>query len=344
MKNTTRYKKIGWHILAWLLYISFIHGANWMADPSLQILLTLLFFVPVSLTFYLAVYFLNRFKAKSWRGIIISFFVVFIIMAVICYLYIYVLLPLIGAVLYTQTGITHYFKAALLGYVQYFSYALLYFYVRELIVKERHLRQAEAAQHKEEMEKLEMEYAFLRSQINPHFLHNSLNSLFAQALKHSNKLALNIDKLSLIMHYAMTGAKAAIDRVPVESELEQLQRLLEFHKLRFGKSSPVKYKCIGEPSGQLVPPLSLVTVLENAFKHGDLNDHSHPLRIKVRLDKGTVQFSCTNKKKMDAVPDSSHQIGIRNLLQRLEHSFAGNYELNIQEDANCYDVQLTLKS
>lgn len=342
--NTTRYKKIAGHFLAWCLYIAFIHGANLLADPKLKIPLTILFFIPLCITFYTAVYFLNRFKEKGIAGVVASFFLVFIIMAAVCYVYIYLLLPLIGAVLYTNTGLTHYFKAALLGYVQYFSYALLYFYVRELILKERRLRKAEAAQLKEQLEKLEMEYAFLRSQVNPHFLHNSLNLLFAQALNHSEELADNVEKLSLIMHYSLDGTKAGMDRVPVETELKQLQLLISFHELRFDGSRPVSYECIGEPSGQLVPPLSLITVLENAFKHGDLKDPLHPLKISVLLEKGTVHFSCSNKKNNSILPLSSHHIGMKNLRQRLEHAFAGNYQLNIHEDETCYDVELTLKS
>src|SRR5690606_8010228 len=112
--------------------------------------------------------------------------------------------------------IREFIKYAVLGYIQYYAYAVLYFAISNFIKKEREYRKVqeekfykerENARLKEQelntqKEKLQAEYAFLRAQVNPHFLHNTLNTLYSQALEHSDILASNISKLSNMMRYS----------------------------------------------------------------------------------------------------------------------------------------------
>jgi sensor histidine kinase YesM len=341
--NTRRYSIVAGHLFAWSLYIAFIYTANYLANPKLQLLPTILFLLPFCITFYTAVYMLDRFKAKGIWWMIASFFLVFLLMSAIGYLYVYGILPQFDIILYRSTGFADYLKSVLLGYVQYYSYALLYFYVRELIRKEKHLRKVEADRLRQQLETRDMEYAFLRAQVNPHFLHNSLNVLFAQALEYSEELAANIENLSHIMRYSLEGAAGA-EPVAVERELEQLQLLIGFYKLRFDDARLIRYTSNGSASGQLVPPLSFITLVENAFKHGQIKDALHPLTIQVDFNKGGVDFRCSNQKRKGSMPVSSHQLGLNNLKRRLELSFPGRYELQIQETEQLYDARLTITS
>lgn len=346
------------HLLAWMCYAGFIHGANFIANRNLPLSFTILFLMPLCTTFYVAVFFLNLRKERGIRWTIVSFFLVFVLMAGFAYLFLYRMLPLFGIQLYSSDRFSDFFKAALLGYVQYFSYALLYFYVRELIRKERRLRKVEEEKFLKELEnarlkaqelqmqkdKLAAEFAFLRAQVNPHFLHNTLNVLFEQAMDCSEELADNILKLSKIMRYALEGAETTGDRVPVERELEQLGLLIDFHRMRFATTKLIRYTITGAANGQQVPPLSFISIVENAFKYGDLNDAEQPLTIQVVLRPGFVQFTCRNKKRRDEVPASSHSIGIANLRKRLEASFAGQYSIGVVEDQLLYSLVFTLQS
>ncbi len=356
--RTSKFRFIIYHIGAWLLYIAFIFGANLITHPDLQLLLTVLFFIPLCITFYMAIFFLNKFREKGLVGIVASFIITFIIMAGFGYLFIYIILPTWGLILYGTTSVQHYLKSAVLGFVQYFSYALLYFYVRELFRKEKRLRKVEADKLQNELEnarlkeqelqaqkdKLAMEFAYLRAQINPHFLHNALNVLFEQAMDYSTELASNISKLSRIMRYSLDNIEQSTDKVPVEKELEQLNLLLEFHHLRFADTKLIRYKVEGKPNGQMVPPLSLVTVVENAFKYGDLKDPQHPLRINVELEERLVSFRCRNKIRANPLTISSHNIGLSNLKKRLNVGFAGRYDMEVNKDELFYELVLTIKS
>jgi sensor histidine kinase YesM len=357
-RKESRIKLWCYHVLAWALYAGFIYGANFLADRKLQLLPTLVFLLPFCLTFYVSVFFLNLYKEKGVLWSIASFFLVFFLMGSLGYAYVYWLMPKFGVKLFRSTTVADYLKSILLGYVQYFSYALLYFYIREWFRKEKRLRKVEAEKLQHELEnsrlkerelqaqqdKLMMEFAFLRAQVNPHFLHNTLNVLFEQAMDHSEELADNIAKLSRIMRYSLESIELAGDRVPIEKELEHLRLLLDFHKLRFEDTKLVEYKIVGIPSGQCVPPLSLITVVENAFKHGDLKDADHPLQILVGLENGLVYFFCRNKKRTNHLPFTSHSIGMNNLKRRLDVAFAEKYELQVKEEDLFYQFELTFKS
>jgi sensor histidine kinase YesM len=346
------------HASAWILYALFIFCANYIANHKLKYLQTLYFLLPLCMTFYLAVYFLQLFKQRRVAGSIASFFIVFAIMASVAYLYYYVLLPAYNVQLYRSTGFKDYIKAAVLGYVQYFSYALLYFYVREFIRKERRLRIAEREKLTKELENAElkrqelqaqserqtMEYAFLRAQINPHFLHNSLNVLYSQAFDYSDELAENILKLSRIMRYSLEGVAYYADRVGVEEELNHLSLLLEFYQLRFNDSKYIRYKIEGEAEGQQVLPLTFITIVENAFKYGDLKDRTFPLQILVRLTDGKVEFNCTNKKRISDSTFTSHHIGLDNLKRRLDVNFPNNYLIDVKNEELFYRFSLTLNT
>lgn len=279
-------------------------------------------------------------------------------MASIGYGYIYFLLPAAGIVLYTSTDFRPFIREALLGYVRFFAFALLYFYIRQSFKKEKALRllQQEKSQKdfenamlkqqelKAQQEKLQFEHAFLRSQINPHFLHNTLNSLFSEALNYSPELAENILKLSSIMRYSLEALEFESGKVSVKKELEHLQTLIDINNLRFGKSKTVEYNVEGELSNQMVPPLSFITIVENAFKYGDLKDSGNPLSIHVVLKNDEVYFYCRNKIKLGGIQFSSSHIGISNLTRRLDVAFKDKYEMKAGKENNLYTFELTIKN
>lgn len=343
------------HVCAWVAFDIFIYIANVLTKPDIRVLNVVLFLVPHCLTFYISLYCLNLFKRIGiiWR--IASFFLAFLVMACIGYGYVYLLLPSFGIRLYSTNSYREFLKAALLGYVQYFAFAVLYFYLGRTIKKERELRIIREAKLKDELEnaklkenelqaekeRLLLEYAFLRSQVNPHFLYNTLNALFSQALEYSDELAGNISKLSKIMRYSLQGVDKTTDKVPVRQELENLQLLIEINNVRFEESMEIDFSILGKIKDQMLPPLSMITVVENAFKYGELSDPDFPLTIRVILNPGEVFFFCRNKKGKQKIEDSS-QSGIANLKKRLEMSFAGQYEMNSKDENGLYTFELRI--
>lgn len=346
------------HACAWVVYGSFIYIANYLANPNIKVLNTVLFLLPFCLTFYVSIYCLSIYKMIGVLWSIASFFIVFLVMGFIGYCYIYLLLPLAGIKLYTSDNFRDFLKGAVLGYVQYFSYAMLYFYVAQSFKKERELRRLEEEKLRNELEnsklkeqelnsqkdKILLEYAFLRSQVNPHFLHNTLNVLFSQAMVYSQDLADNIAKLSRIMRYSMESVEIESDKVFIQKELDNLQLVIEINNIRFGDSKVIDYVVDGLVEDQMLPPLSLITVVENAFKYGDLKDPKHLLKIRVSLQPGQVYFYCRNKKRKSNLELSSHNIGITNLCKRLDVSFKGKYKMNALEEEDFYTFELTVNT
>jgi sensor histidine kinase YesM len=349
-------KKILLHVSAWLLYALFLYFTNVLTKPTITFIGTILYLLPFCITFYISVYCLNFYKEKGIWWIFASIFIVFFVMATLGYGYLYGLLPTAGIILFSSTGFRPFIQEAIWGYVRFFSFALLYFYIRQSFKKEKtlHLLQQEKSQKelenaklkeqelKAQQEKLMFEYAFLRSQINPHFLHNTLNTLFSEALNYSPDLADNILKLSSIMRYSLESLEFESGKVTVRKELEHLQTLIDINNLRFGKSKSIIYEINGELDGQMVPPLSFITIVENAFKYGDLKDPENPLTIRVQLTCDEVYFYCRNKIKRNVLQFSSYNIGISNLSKRLDVAFKDRYKMQAVEQDDFYIFELTV--
>jgi sensor histidine kinase YesM len=346
------------HFSAWVVYGSFIYIVNRMVNPNLTIFKTFLYLLPLCFTFYVSLYFLNLSKTKKVLWSIASFFIVFLVLGFIGYCYIFFILPLFGTKINSSYKMGDFLKEVILNYVQYASYATLYFHVKESFKKERELSKLREEKLRNELEnailkqqelksqkdKLMLEYAFLRSQVNPHFLHNTLNVLFSQALEHSQDLADNISKLSRIMRYSLESVEYDSDKVFVQKELDNLNLLIEINNIRFAYSKVIEYVVDGEVTNQMLPPLSMITVVENAFKYGDLKDANNPLRIRVQLKPGQVYFYCKNKVRKNNLEISSHNIGMANLCKRLDVAFKGKYSMNACDDKDFYTFELTVNT
>jgi sensor histidine kinase YesM len=353
------------HLYAWFIYTLFTFLVNTFTRPDITLLHVIFNLLPFCITFYITVYCLGFYKARGIVWSIASFFIVFIVMGFIGYTYLYVVLPLFNIKLYEDSDIRYFFQEAILGYVKYFAFAMLYFYIRQYFKKEKliHFLQEEKLQLekqkmqnelenailkqqelKSQQEKLQFEYAFLRAQINPHFLHNTLNVLFSQALSVSPDLADNILKLSSIMRYSLESLEQESGKVSVKKELDQVQTLIDINNLRFGNSKTIVYNVKGELNGQMVPPLSLITVVENAFKYGDLKDPKNPLEIKAILSHNEMYFYCKNKKRNNGLQLSSMNIGITNLGKRLDIAFKDKYVMKAADEKDFYIFELTVKN
>jgi two-component system LytT family sensor kinase len=197
----------------------------------------------------------------------------------------------------------------------------------------------EAIQRNLIMEKKEMELQFLKSQLNPHFLFNSLNNIYSLAYQKSDKTADAILKLSEIMRYMIYESNDSW--VSLSKEIEYVQSFIELQKLRFKDGANVEFTLNGEIDGQQIVPLILISFVENAFKHGIANDPENPIRINIIANQKILHFSVTNKKNTYN-KDEVGGVGLINVERRLQLLYPERYKLNIVNSATHYTTELML--
>lgn len=194
-----------------------------------------------------------------------------------------------------------------------------------------------------EKEKIESELNYLKAQINPHFLFNTLNNLYALTLQNSSKASDVVIKLSGLLDYMLYHAKA--NKVPVDKELTIVENYIELEKIRYGDRLNLVYEVIGDRKSLQIAPLVLIPLIENAFKHGASNDRSKPsIKISVKINSTHLNLSVENTIPEHKTTNTgvSNGIGLKNLKRLLDLLYADNYSLNIDSNDNYYKVNLEI--
>jgi two-component system, LytTR family, sensor kinase len=223
----------------------------------------------------------------------------------------------------------------------YLGTAILIAYINFLRqLKKRH-RELEAQALRLEVEKAQTELKFLKSQINPHFLYNTLNSLYARSLPFSSELSEAILTLSDTMRYALEDAQTAEGKVYLKDEINQVRNLIKLNQLRFRKSLQVDLEVNGVVNGYMIIPFILLTMVENIFKHGDLTDNNYPVKMVLNINNGGLHYSSQNKKKTGP-KELTTGIGLDNLKRRLDIAYENEYELNIKDESEFYSIHLMI--
>jgi LytS/YehU family sensor histidine kinase len=143
---------------------------------------------------------------------------------------------------------------------------------------------------------LATENAYLKSQINPHFLLNTLNFLYNSVSKLSEKIADSVMTLSDIMRYALTNADED-GKVKLESEIEHISNFIKLNQARFNQRLCIELLMEGDPEGLRIIPLVLITLAENVFKYGDLLSESYPAKINIIIHYCPIKIAdCKNKR------------------------------------------------
>lgn len=190
----------------------------------------------------------------------------------------------------------------------------------------------------------ESELQFLKSQINPHFLFNNMNNLYAHAVEKSSKTPEIILALSSMLRYMLYECKAAY--VSLEKEIEQLQNFIELGALQIEGRGTVKLNNTVKPSGYQIAPLILMVFVENAFKHSSSSLVDH-IAIEINLElseNGRLQFECKNAfQEQSNIEKLTSGIGLENVKKRLELLYPNAHNLNISTAKNEYVVHLALQ-
>ncbi len=194
---------------------------------------------------------------------------------------------------------------------------------------------------KEEKMRRRAEVNFLKAQINPHFLFNTLNFVYNDISKLSPKSGEAIMALTRMMRYSVESTKA--DLITLSKELEAIQEYLDLQQLRFGEKLALNYTKTGSFGFMAFPPLVLVSLIENAFKYGVHDDPDNPIDIKLNITSQGLHFTCKNKKRLDFSDKETTSVGITNINRRLEMAYANGFTLFTNDNNSHYEVVLDVK-
>lgn len=189
------------------------------------------------------------------------------------------------------------------------------------------------------VDKLQAELKYLKSQINPHFLFNTLNNLYALSLKGSEKTPDVILRLSEIMEYMLYDSNE--EKVRLAKDVEHLENIIALEQIR---SSETKLNFVkgGEIKEQRIAPLLLLPLLENIFKHGLNHSAASSANVKLTVDDNLLSFETENTKGV-AVNKKNNGSGLDNLRKRLNHLYAGKHSLQITNDENKFHALLKIQ-
>lgn len=332
-------KNILVHIYVWAIYVGLNYAlAYFQRSPNLMLSDHIAKYAIAIPVFYINSEFIlpHIFSRKKYALFVIleitlAFFHTFLFF--ITYSYV---LPAITSYPKMDIQIGPLFPRMLWWYFTFSLYAFGYWYARESIRKQKQITELQR-------KNFINEFNFLKLQINPHFLHNTLNALFAQAMPLSEHLANNIMKVSSMMRYSLKSIEAEDGRVLLKVELQYLCDLIDIHQLRYNNELHINLEQSGTIAHQMIPALSLIIAVENAFKYGDLKDPANPVKIFLQTGSDSVHFTCTNKKKKNT-NEISFGLGLTNLKRRLDYICPGNYSLVTKNENEFFYYELTIKN
>ena len=193
-----------------------------------------------------------------------------------------------------------------------------------------------------EMARNHAELLSLKAQINPHFLFNTMNNIYAMAVREkSAATASSILKLSGMMRYIVT--ETGNGRVSLEKEISYINDYIDLQKMRLDKRVQLSYKVTGTLTDQTIAPLLLIPFIENAFKHGVNPDEESSINIQIEIEEQSLKLTVENNKvkvALDPHMKSSH--GIENTKSRLQLLYPSQHFLILNDDEKYFRVQLTL--
>jgi ligand-binding sensor domain-containing protein/sensor histidine kinase YesM len=186
------------------------------------------------------------------------------------------------------------------------------------------------------------ELALLRSQINPHFLFNTLNNIYSLVYQRSDNAPEAVMKLSEIMRYMLY--EATTEKVLLQNEINYLKSFIELQLLRIKNRDFVSFNITGNLAARTISPMLLIAFVENAFKHGIKKGDNHGISINLEVTDNKLIFDITNYCRMSAPvnKDKTGGIGLTNIKRRLELLYPSHFTLDIRKDNEIYHVRLEL--
>lgn len=268
----------------------------------------------------------------------------YVVYAFVLVAFLLIAFPLTDAIVFSlnarQTGIDHEGRrqapTLLIVFLNKKLYLFLFVFLASLFLRIRqHLKIIQ-------QEKASSEISFLKAQINPHFLFNTLNSIYSLSLQKSDDAPQAIVKLSGMMRYVLNETKD--NYVALDKELNYVRDYVELQKLRIEKKVKFKFEIIRNGTEQKIAPLILIPFIENAFKYGVNSEDNSSIEIRINVDGKKLQMLVQNNKVRNMFAENlSNNLGIENTRKRLELLYPGKYKLDINDLEKEFIVNLFLK-
>lgn len=329
------------HLSFWCVYVSFFiyqvtsfRGGELPFDRILTIALTQIVFAAICayLNYFV---FLPRFlKRRNVWLYLLEFFIPFLL------------------IMYLRITLDRYFADGLTGSLEYVystrfvvQVIVTNFFIVIFVAMLRFAiewLEFEAKKNEVENEKLTAELNFLKAQINPHFLFNTLNNLYYLAYSKSENTTEVIAKLSQMMRYMIYETNH--QKVLLNKEIEYMQNYISLERLRLNDQIPIKFEVAGNTENVWITPLIFITFLENAFKHGVNNSNPKAwVNIAISLRDHECIYTVENSRSAEQKNGSEKSgIGLINVKRRLELSYPGKYTLVTEDTREKYVVKLNL--
>jgi len=191
-----------------------------------------------------------------------------------------------------------------------------------------------------QQQKTEAEIKFLKAQLNPHFLFNALNNIYALVLTRSENAAESLMSLSQLLRYIIYDAE--VEKVSLEKEIVYLKYYIELESLRLADKNKLKINIVVDPNNHKIMPMIFIPFVENSFKHSDINKDGS-IEISLKLNGNQLEFICENT--YSSVPKSVDHvggIGLENSKKRLEMVYPQKHKLEIINKDGIYRVALKI--
>lgn len=325
--------RIWWHILFWLVWYFFYIITYSSGVIERQQFFLNFYLLPVRMggTYLLIYWILPNFLLKKKHVLFITLTILHTLLFGLS----------IWTVLYIASGFQSFdtmpfIRPIVLNYQIPATAAAIYMFKRWYLIQQYSMNL--------EKEKIEAELNFLKSQIHPHFLFNTLNNLYALTLKKSDKAPEMVIQLSNLLEYTLYSGKRT--EVELNEELRQLRGYIDLEKLRFGKRLRIETEFTEDGDDLLIAPLMLLPFLENSFKHGASNDLKSPfIELKVAVKDNQLLFTLSNSYRSESGKFEGYQerIGLKNVKRRLELLYPDKHSLEIVQKEDVFDVKLTLE-
>lgn len=327
-----------WHLLFYFLFYELriglesqrlINLSDWLAFKDCMLnLSSILIFYTYALGTYLVLYY---YYPKSILKIILGVISVFFVVVGTRYLVEEVVfLKAFGFDNYVDSMSAKVYVLRNLFYViLHVGFGCVFFFIEYSLFKEQ---QAKALL----IENKKTELAYLRSQMNPHFLFNTLNNIYSLVYQKSDKALPALEKLTAMLRYSLYEGE---DNIPLEKEIRSIENFILLEEMRYNYPLNIDFKMDENIANIKIPPFLLLPFVENAFKHGDMKS---PLKIHLNLSNNQLQFNVQNRIKTKQ-KDNVGGIGLENIKKRLALIYADNYELIINEKDKIFEISLLIQ-
>lgn len=325
-----------WHIIFWTFYISYkVAFENIRVTSSTDSIDTIFIHLIHIASFYSLLFLLNRYFGKDKVKFFLFLILQYISYLLLLHFYCKVLIRSIGHGLYYKfltwvdtliDGTDFYFQFSIYA-IGFWFVSLTYKSRNKLLITEKENLVLKNDKLMLENKKIKLEYSYLKSQVNPHFLYNTLACFHEEAAKHSEKLADGIAGLSALMRHTLQEGDM-LNNVPLSEEVDRLKQYIHLHEMRYKSALEVILDITMENDESIsIPPFILITLVENAFKHGTYSKNGTPLRIQLTCNRDKLEFLVSNKISKTLNKEQSTGMGLHNVSERLRLVYGHEYLL-----------------